>query len=139
MENENVNTETGTPEETPIVVELDETPIQELIDLIIEDREIEKEEKELEKAEEEKLQEEVLQDEEITSGYQENLLLLQEGENETSSLMLLELQTLNENIILQNEKIDSLTDITVESGFMVVLSIAVAFSIKVFVDQVSKW
>ena len=131
--------EKNTTTDTPLEVKIEDTAIQELVELIKLEREEKKELEELEKAQEEKLQEELLQDEENISLYQENLLSLQEGETETSSLMLLELQTLNENIVLQNEKLEQQMDLTVEGTFMITLTIAISISIKIFIEQISKW
>ena len=136
MENE----ETVLEEETsPADLSELEEQLSNLVEVLEEEQRIELEEKEALEKEQLENEEKLLQDEEIISVHQENVLSLQETETENSSLILLELQTLNENIVLQNEKVDDLTDITVESGFMITLSIAIVMSIKIFIDQISKW
>lgn len=88
----------------------------------------EQEKKELQKVDQAALKEQ----KELTEFYKSTLT----STNETNSDLLLELQTLNENFLLEQEKQNALH---AESTIIIVLTIVIALSLQSFFSQITKW
>lgn len=93
----------------------------------------EKETEEQEKKEQQKIDQAVLKEQkELTEFYKSTL----SATSETNSDLLLELQTLNENFLLEQEKQNALH---AESTITIVLAIVIALSLQSFFSQITKW
>lgn len=149
---------TGEVESSP-VVDLTglETKITELVDVLqaeqdAQKKEVEKlakEEEQAKKTEEEqaKIAEEdaklsaeeeqakSLEDEE----YANTVMTLQETQAQSIDDILLEMQTLNQNAIALTEQAQNQTTIVTEGAFMITLAVVISASMKLLIEQISKW
>lgn len=135
----------------PVITELDTTDLQQSIDdlkeVIINDMEQQQQEKEQEKEEQKQIEiqqkkedelnakktlEESTQDKENALSYQENTLSLQEGQADSLQELVLEMKSTNEHLQKQN-------DFITESSILLMLTIMITMSVKIFIDQISRW
>lgn len=139
MENENSELVEQTP---PDFTNLEQS-ITELVEVIQTEQEIKAEEKALE---EEKAVEESVQAE---TDYQ-NMQTVYQTSSESQTLAIeglqAEMATMNSNMEAMtvafgemNETMLKQNDLIVEGSFTITLAIAIVVSIKVFIDQISKW
>lgn len=84
-------------------------------------------------------EEKLLEDKTLDETYKENLLSVQTLQAETSTDLLTEIQTLNSNVLLQNEKLDNQNDLIIESSLTLIITIVVVAAVKVFIGQITKW
>lgn len=139
MENEQQPTEELIP---PVDLTGLETKLNELVEVMETEQELKAEEKALE--EEQALQEEeqAKKDEELAKENETTFQTMQtnlQTSSDTQTLILEEMKTMNTNMILLHEKTDQQNDLIIESSFTITLAIVIVVSIKVFIDQISKW
>lgn len=133
-----------------VSIQPDLSVLEDSIDRLVEIAEKEslerQEEKELLQAKEEQQQlelqkndEKLLEDETLNMDFQENLLLMETTQTETSADLLTEMQTLNASTLTLIESTNKQNDLIVEGSFSVMLSIIIVASIQSFVSQITKW
>lgn len=146
MENENSElVEQTTP---PDFTNLEQT-ITELVEVIQTEQEIKAEEKVLA---EEELAKEVVENEESQTNLQDMQTVIQttsesqeailEGLASLSGQMsglATQMDSINTTMSILVEKTEEQNELIIEGSFMITLAIAIVVSIKVFIDQISKW
>lgn len=158
MDQEQVET---TGEVAPVVEVVDLTGLEEKITGLVEVLEAEQEQKKLEaekiakeeaeakkQAEEQakvesenavlteqEAQEKAKSDEEHAS----NVMSLQESQVTTLDDILREMQTLNQNAVVLQEKMDNQDEIIAEGAFMITIAVIMSAGVKLLVEQLSKW
>lgn len=110
--------------------------LQDFMELLNHQKETEEKEKieqqKLEEAAQKELEKEKKEEKELTTFYKTTLT----DANTTNSELLAEVQTLNENFLLENEKQNALH---AESTIMIVLAIVISLSMQSFFNQLTKW
>lgn len=67
------------------------------------------------------------------------VMSLQESQATTLDDILSEMQTLNENVVLLQEKTDFQNEVITESAVMITIAVVMASGVKLFLEQISKW
>lgn len=123
-----------------------ESSLNSLIESIQTDLESRENEKLEQKEKEEKQNEVDLSNEENLlevqanqESYQVDLLSTEEAQAADLNLLVTEIQTLNENTLLQMEKMDNQNFLIVESSLTLVITIVIVAAVKIFIDQITKW
>lgn len=119
-----------------------EQSLTELVEVIQQEHELKIEEKALEEEQALLEQEQAIKDEEIATENETTLQTIQttmETTSDTQTLILEEMKTMNTNMVVLHEKTAEQNDLIVESSFTITLAIVIVVSIKVFIDQISKW
>lgn len=145
MENENSELVEQTP---PDFTNLEQS-ITELVEVIQTEQEIKAEEKVLA---EEELAKEVVENEESQANLQDMQTVVQttsesqeailEGLSSLSGQMsglATQMDSINTTMSILVEKTEEQNDLIIEGSFTITLAIVIVVSIKVFIDQISKW
>jgi len=85
------------------------------------------------------LDESLLEAETLEAEYKTTLLSAEEGQTVSLETLIVEMQSLNSNVILQNEKIDVQNNLIIESSLTLLIALVVVVAVKVFIDQITKW
>lgn len=115
---------------------------QERIDLAAQEKK-EKEqlllEEKAELTEVKKSEESLLEAQTFETEYKESLLLAEETQVDSMEILIGEIQTLNSNTVMQIERMDNQNELIIEASLTLIIVIVVAMSVKIFIDQVTKW
>lgn len=139
MENELQPTEEVIP---PVDLTGLETKLTELVEVMEKEQEIKLEEKALEEEQALLEEQQAVKDEELAKENETTFQTMQtnlQTSSDTQTLILEEMQTMNANFIVLHDKTDQQNDLIIESSFTITLAIVIVVSIKVFIDQISKW
>jgi len=146
-ESTNVITDKPMDSEQVITESIDLSKVEEKLEELIKaqtpsEEELQKAEQELQKEEQAKAEEKVLLEEKETQEqeYKTQLLELTQDTSSTNDELLAEIKTLN-STIQEMREIDfkNMNEMSVVSSMTVAICIIVVMSIKVLVDQITKW
>jgi len=123
-----------------------ESNIKSLVETIEKDIEIKEQEKIEQQEKEKKALEEGLKSEEkiketetFESEYKTTMVSIQENQATGIEDLISEVQVLNGNTLSLIERMDNQNEIIIEGFLTLIISIVIAFSIKIFIDQITKW
>ena len=136
MENENNTVEVIAP--PPDFTELEQS-ITDLVEVIQTEQEIKAEEKIQNETTNTENSQAIANLQGQLSALQENQTLLTEAFAEQSAMIAGAFEELNANTLVLIEKTDLQNDLITEGSFMVTLALVIAISVKIFIDQISKW
>lgn len=112
-----------------------ESKLTDLVEVLEADQEQKKAEAENAQLTEAELKEKAKADEE----HAKTVVSLQESQATTLDDILAEMQTLNENAVLMQEKTEFQNEVISESAVMITIAVIMASGVKLFLEQISKW